>query len=133
MEENLRTWLESPDPVYERLPQLAARRTVLAGALSGGEQQLLTLAPALVRPPRVLIADEPSLGLAPLVVEQIFALFAELRHRGVALLLVEEKATEALAVADRVAFMRLGRITWTGPRSEVDADRLTAAYLGVSS
>ncbi|WP_344844096.1 ABC transporter permease subunit, partial [Nonomuraea dietziae] len=67
VEENLRTWLESPDPVYERLPQLAARRTVLAGALSGGEQQLLTLAPALVRPPRVLIADEPSLGLAPLV------------------------------------------------------------------
>ncbi|MFC6898732.1 ATP-binding cassette domain-containing protein [Nonomuraea dietziae] len=133
VEENLRTWLESPDPVYERLPQLAARRTVLAGALSGGEQQLLTLAPALVRPPRVLIADEPSLGLAPLVVEQIFALFAELRQRGVALLLVEEKATEALAVADRVAFMRLGRITWTGPRSEVDADRLTAAYLGVSS
>ncbi|MEV4165437.1 ABC transporter permease subunit [Nonomuraea dietziae] len=133
VEENLRTWLESPDPVYERLPQLAARRTVLAGALSGGEQQLLTLAPALVRPPRVLIADEPSLGLAPLVVEQIFALFAELRQRGVALLLVEEKATEALALADRVAFMRLGRITWTGPRSEVDADRLTAAYLGVSS
>ncbi|MEU4547048.1 ABC transporter permease subunit [Nonomuraea dietziae] len=133
VEENLRTWLESPDPVYERLPQLAARRTVPAGALSGGEQQLLTLAPALVRPPRVLIADEPSLGLAPLVVEQVFALFAELRQRGVALLLVEEKATEALAVADRVAFVRLGRITWTGPRSEVDADRLTAAYLGVSS
>ncbi|GAA2389631.1 branched-chain amino acid ABC transporter permease/ATP-binding protein [Nonomuraea africana] len=133
VEENLRTWLEAPDPVYERLPQLAARRTVLAGALSGGEQQLLTLAPALVRPPRVLIADEPSLGLAPLVVEQIFALFAELRERGVALLLVEEKATEALAVADRVAFMRLGRVTWTGPRSEVDTDRLTAAYLGVSS
>ncbi|MEU7898942.1 ATP-binding cassette domain-containing protein [Nonomuraea sp. NPDC049152] len=133
VEENLRTWLDAPDQVYERMPQLAARRTVPAGALSGGEQQLLTLAPALVRPPRVLIADEPSLGLAPLIVEQVFALFAELRERGVALLLVEEKATEALAVADRVAFMRLGRVTWTGPRSEVDADRLTAAYLGVSS
>ncbi|MFD1939512.1 ATP-binding cassette domain-containing protein [Nonomuraea mangrovi] len=132
VEENLRTWLDAPDQVYERMPHLAARRTVLAGALSGGEQQLLTLASALVRPPRVLIADEPSLGLAPLVVEQVFALFAELRGRGVALLLVEEKATEALAVADRVAFMRLGRVTWTGPRSEVDADRLTAAYLGVS-
>ncbi|MFE3453085.1 ATP-binding cassette domain-containing protein [Nonomuraea sp. NPDC059194] len=133
VEENLLTWLAAPDQVYERMPQLAARRTVLAGALSGGEQQLLTLAPALVRPPRVLVADEPSLGLAPLVVEQVFALFAELRARGVALLLVEEKATEALAAADRVAFMRLGRVTWTGPRSEVDADRLTAAYLGVSS
>ncbi|MGN9838247.1 ABC transporter permease subunit [Nonomuraea sp. H19] len=131
VEENLRTWLPDPAPVYERLPQLAARRTVLAGALSGGEQQLLTLAPALVRPPRVLIADEPSLGLAPLVVRQIFEVFAELRERGVALLLVEEKATEALAIADRVAFMRLGRVTWLGPRSEVDSERLTAAYLGV--
>ncbi|MGW4406107.1 ABC transporter permease subunit [Nonomuraea sp. NPDC004702] len=131
VEENLRTWLDDPEPVYRRLPQLAARRTVAAGALSGGEQQLLTLAPALVRPPRVLIADEPSLGLAPLVVRQVFDVFAELRDRGVALLLVEEKATEALAVADRVAFMRLGAVTWTGPRSEVDGDRLTAAYLGV--
>lgn len=132
VEENLRTWLPDPGPAYERMPQLAARRTVLAGALSGGEQQLLTLAPALVRPPRVLIADEPSLGLAPLVVRQVFEVFAELRRRGVALLLVEEKATEALAVADRVAFVRLGRVVWSGPRSEVDADRLTAAYLGVS-
>ncbi|MEU8396306.1 ATP-binding cassette domain-containing protein [Nonomuraea sp. NPDC048892] len=131
VEENLRTWLPDPGPVYERLPQLADRRTILAGALSGGEQQLLTLAPALVRPPRVLIADEPSLGLAPMVVRQVFDVFAELRARGVALLLVEEKATEALAIADRVVFMRLGRVTWTGPRSEVDSERLTAAYLGV--
>ncbi|GAA1627761.1 branched-chain amino acid ABC transporter permease/ATP-binding protein [Nonomuraea maheshkhaliensis] len=131
VEENLRTWLPDPGPVYERLPQLAERRTILAGALSGGEQQLLTLAPALVRPPRVLIADEPSLGLAPMVVRQVFDVFAELRARGVALLLVEEKATEALAIADRVVFMRLGRVTWTGPRSEVDSERLTAAYLGV--
>ncbi|WP_188194568.1 ABC transporter permease subunit [Nonomuraea sp. SYSU D8015] len=131
VEENLRTWLPDPAPVYDRLPQLAERRGVLAGALSGGEQQLLTLAPALVRPPRVLIADEPSLGLAPLVVRQVFEVFAELRERGVALLLVEEKATEALAIADRVAFMRLGRVTWVGPRSEVDSERLTAAYLGV--
>ncbi|MFI6498695.1 ATP-binding cassette domain-containing protein [Nonomuraea typhae] len=132
VEENLRTWLTDPEAVYERMPQLAARRTLAAGALSGGEQQLLTLAPALVRPPAVLIADEPSLGLAPLIVQQVFDIFAELRERGVALVLVEEKATEVLAVADRVAFMRLGRIIWTGPRSEVDGDRLTAAYLGVS-
>ncbi|MFI7125622.1 ATP-binding cassette domain-containing protein [Nonomuraea sp. NPDC050153] len=131
VEENLRTWLPDPGPVYERLPQLAERRAVLAGSLSGGEQQLLTLAPALVRPPRVLIADEPSLGLAPMMVRQVFDVFAELRSRGVSLLLVEEKATEALAVADRVAFMRLGRVTWVGPRSEVDSERLTAAYLGV--
>ncbi|GIH80717.1 ABC transporter permease subunit [Planobispora longispora] len=132
VEENLRTWLTDPGPVYERLPQLARRRGIAAGALSGGEQQLLTLAPALVRPPRVLIADEPSLGLAPLVVAEIFEVFAELRERGVALLLVEEKATAALELADRVAFMRLGRVTWSGPRAEVDDTRLTAAYLGVS-
>ncbi|MGC5016113.1 ABC transporter permease subunit [Streptosporangium sp. DT93] len=132
VEENLRTWLDDPGPVYERLPQLARRRGLAAGALSGGEQQLLTLAPALVRPPRVLIADEPSLGLAPLVVGQVFEVFAELRERGVALLLVEEKAVSVLEIADTVAFMRLGRITWTGPRAQVDGARLTAAYLGVS-
>lgn len=132
VDENLRTWLDDPAPVYERLPRLAERRTVLAGDLSGGEQQLLTLAPALISPPRVLIADEPSLGLAPLVVAQVFEIFQELRTRGTALLLVEEKATEALAIADRVAFVRLGQVTWTGPRADVDPDRLTAAYLGVT-
>jgi ABC-type branched-subunit amino acid transport system ATPase component len=131
VEENLRTWLPDPEPVFARLPHLGERRHVPAGALSGGEQQLLTLAPALIRPPRVLVADEPSLGLAPMVVRQVFEVFAELRARGVALLLVEEKATEALAIADRVAFMRLGRVTWSGPRAEVDGERLTAAYLGV--
>ncbi|MFI6389330.1 ATP-binding cassette domain-containing protein [Nonomuraea sp. NPDC050540] len=130
VEENLRTWLPDPEAVYDRMPQLAARRTLAAGALSGGEQQLLTLAPALIKPPAVLIADEPSLGLAPLIVQQVFEIFAELSERGVALLLVEEKATEVLAVADRVAFMSLGRITWTGPCSEVDPTRLTATYLG---
>ncbi|GLW62670.1 hypothetical protein Arub01_09140 [Actinomadura rubrobrunea] len=134
VDENLALWLpETADraAVYDRLPQLAARRDVSAGALSGGEQQILALAPALVRPPRVLIADEPSLGLAPLVVEQVFQKFGELRDRGTALLIVEEKAGEALALADTVAFMRLGRVVWTGPRAEVDDDRLTAAYLGL--
>ncbi|MGH3388715.1 MAG: ABC transporter permease subunit [Actinomadura sp.] len=135
VEENLTVWLPGAADraqVYDRLPVLAGRRTVPAGALSGGEQQILALAPALVRPPRVLIADEPSLGLAPLIVEQLFELFGELRERGVALLVVEEKASEALALADTVAFMRLGRVTWTGSRAEVDDDRLTTAYLGLS-
>ncbi|MDL4771569.1 ABC transporter permease subunit [Actinomadura xylanilytica] len=136
VEENLTVWLPSAADrarVYERLPKLAGRRTVAAGALSGGEQQILALAPALVRPPRVLVADEPSLGLAPLVVEQVFELFGELRDRGVALLVVEEKASEVLALADTVAFMRLGRISWAGDRAEVDEDRLTAAYLGIGT
>ncbi|GAB3664356.1 branched-chain amino acid ABC transporter permease/ATP-binding protein [Actinocorallia lasiicapitis] len=134
VEENLTTWL--PDAAdraraYARFPQLAARQGVAAGSLSGGEQQLLALAPALVRPPRVLIADEPSLGLAPLVVQQIFELFGELRARGVALLVVEEKASEVLEHADTVACMTGGTISWTGPRADVDPDQLTTAYLGI--
>ncbi|MGI5168177.1 ABC transporter permease subunit [Spirillospora sp. CA-253888] len=135
VEENLTLWLPSAADraeVYRRLPRLAERRAIAAGALSGGEQQILALAPALVRPPRVLIADEPSLGLAPMVVEQVFELFGELRDRGVALLVVEEKAGEVLALADTVAFMEPGRVSWTGTRSEVDRDRLTTAYLGLA-
>ncbi|WP_106401012.1 ABC transporter permease subunit [Actinocorallia populi] len=133
VEENLA--LRLPDAAsraeaYDRLPALADRRTIAAGALSGGEQQMLALAPALVRPPRVLIADEPSLGLAPRVVDQVFELFDELRSGGAALLVVEEKATGVLALADTVAFMRLGRVVWSGARAEVDDDLLTSAYLG---
>jgi ABC-type branched-subunit amino acid transport system ATPase component/branched-subunit amino acid ABC-type transport system permease component len=119
--------------VYERFPRLAERRTVQAGALSGGEQQILALAPALVRPPRLLVVDEPSLGLAPLVTEQVFALFTELRDQGVALLIVEEKAREALSVADTVAFMRLGRVVWSGPRADVDDELISSAYLGLET
>ncbi|MDI3417330.1 ABC transporter permease subunit [Streptomyces luteolus] len=121
------------DAVYERFPALAARRTVSAGSLSGGEQQLLALAPLLQRPPKVLIADEPSLGLAPRVVDEVFRLLAELRDAGTALLLVEEKAAEILGVADRVAYLSQGRVSWCGPRAEVEADRLTEAYLGIAA
>jgi ABC-type branched-subunit amino acid transport system ATPase component/branched-subunit amino acid ABC-type transport system permease component len=135
VEENLTLWLAGQSEralVYDRLSKLAERRGILAGSLSGGEQQILALAPALIRPPKVLIADEPSLGLAPMVVEQVFELFGELRSAGVALLVVEEKASEVLALADTVAFMRLGRVTWTGPRADVDDERLASAYLGLS-
>ncbi|MPY63123.1 ABC transporter permease subunit, partial [Streptomyces spongiae] len=119
------------DAVYDRFPALAARRGVVAGSLSGGEQQLLALAPLLQRPPTVLIADEPSLGLAPRVVEEVFRLLVELRNAGTALLLVEEKAAEVLEVADTVAYLARGRVAWCGPRAEVEADRLTEAYLGI--
>ncbi|MER8043461.1 ATP-binding cassette domain-containing protein [Streptomyces sp. NPDC094032] len=133
IEENLA--LQLPDArdreaVYARFPALAARRSVPAGSLSGGEQQLLALAPLLQRPPAVLVADEPSLGLAPRVVDEVFQLLAELRARGTALLLVEEKAAEALGLADTVAYLAEGRIVWCGPREEADADRLADAYLG---
>ncbi|MFJ8129042.1 ABC transporter permease subunit [Streptomyces hydrogenans] len=133
IDENLALQLTEPDDrdaVYARFPALAARRTVLAGSLSGGEQQLLALAPLLQRPPAVLVADEPSLGLAPRVVDQVFGLLAELRSHGTALLLVEEKAAEVLGIADTVAYLAQGEIAWSGPRAEVDRDRLADAYLG---
>ncbi|MFD0059849.1 ATP-binding cassette domain-containing protein [Streptomyces sp. NPDC056690] len=136
IEENLTLHLpdkHAREAVYERFAGLAARRNVTAGALSGGEQQLLALAPLLQEPPRVLIADEPSLGLAPRIVEDVFRLLTELRDAGTGLLLVEEKATEILGVADTVAYLDRGRVSWCGPRAEVQADRLTEAYLGLAA
>jgi ABC-type branched-subunit amino acid transport system ATPase component/branched-subunit amino acid ABC-type transport system permease component len=134
VDENLSLSLRSTaerELAYERFPLLADRRRQPAGLLSGGEQQMLALAPALVRTPAVFVADEPSLGLAPMASEAVFEALTELRRRGSSLLLVEEKAREALELADVVAVMELGRIVWTGPRQEADADRLAAVYLGV--
>ncbi|MEV8314421.1 ATP-binding cassette domain-containing protein [Streptomyces sp. NPDC059900] len=136
IEENLALHLpegDARDAVYTRFPGLAARRKVTAGSLSGGEQQMLALAPLLQRPPKVLIADEPSLGLAPRVVDEVYRLLAELRDAGTGLLLVEEKAAEILGIADTVAYLAQGRVSWCGPRSEVRADQLTEAYLGIAA
>lgn len=136
IEENLALYLREADAraaVYDRFPRLGERRGVAAGALSGGEQQMLALAPLLQRPPEVLIADEPSLGLAPRVVEEVYALLTELRDAGTALLLVEEKTAEILGIADTVACLSQGRVSWCGPRAEVEADRLTEAYLGMAT
>ncbi|MFJ3882261.1 ATP-binding cassette domain-containing protein [Streptomyces sp. NPDC090077] len=135
VEENLALYLEDPGDrhaVYARFPRLRERRGVAAGALSGGEQQMLALAPLLQRPPAVLIADEPSLGLAPRVVAEVYALLTELREAGTALLLVEEKAAGVLGIADTVACLARGRVSWCGPRAEVEQDRLTEAYLGMA-
>jgi ABC-type branched-subunit amino acid transport system ATPase component/branched-subunit amino acid ABC-type transport system permease component len=136
VEENLAVWLSSADlrsQAFEHFPLLGERRKQLAGLLSGGEQQMLSLAPALVRPPDLFIADEPTLGLAPLASEAVCETLDELRTAGVTVLLVEEKATEVLALSDTVAIMTLGRISWSGPRSEVDVEKLTSAYLGSES
>jgi ABC-type branched-subunit amino acid transport system ATPase component/branched-subunit amino acid ABC-type transport system permease component len=136
VEENLEVWLSSPDQrtqAFDHFPILGTRRHQLAGLLSGGEQQMLSLASALVRPPDIFIADEPTLGLAPLAAEAICQSLDQLRNEGVTVLLVEEKAAEVLSLADTVAFMTLGRITWSGPRSEVDTEALTSAYLGMGA
>jgi ABC-type branched-subunit amino acid transport system ATPase component/branched-subunit amino acid ABC-type transport system permease component len=118
------------EQVYMRFPQLAQRRQLPAGSLSGGEQQMLALAPVLVSPPPVVVADEPTLGLAPRVVTEVLGVFEELRDRGTAILLVEEKARDVLEIAERVAFLDLGHVAWSGPRADIDDERLVSAYLG---
>jgi ABC-type branched-subunit amino acid transport system ATPase component len=132
VEENLMLRLNTSyrDQVYERFPLLGQRRRLDAGDLSGGEQQMLALAPVVVRPPRLVIADEPTLGLAPRVVEQLLQVFKELRDHGSAILLVEEKVRDILTVADQVAFIKLGHILWSGARADLDDDTLVGAYLG---
>jgi ABC-type branched-subunit amino acid transport system ATPase component/branched-subunit amino acid ABC-type transport system permease component len=134
VDENLTLWLDAAgerDAAYERFPALADRRAQAAGSLSGGEQQMLALAPALVRPPLLLVADEPSLGLAPRIVAQVYEGLRELRDRGTAVLLVEEKAADVLALADTVVFLQVGRVAWAAPAGEVDEARLVQSYLGI--
>jgi ABC-type branched-subunit amino acid transport system ATPase component len=135
VEENLRLVLgqaSERERAYARFPILAERRRQRAGLLSGGEQQMLSLAPALAQPPKVFIADEPTLGLAPLAAQEVTRALRELRELGSAIMLVEEKAHEVMQLADTVAFMELGRVVWVGARDEADEARLTAAYLGTS-
>jgi ABC-type branched-subunit amino acid transport system ATPase component len=132
VEENLmlRLDLGGREAVYERFPRLGERCTQMAGSLSGGEQQMLALSSLLVAPPRFVIADEPTLGLAPLIVGQLLEFFQELRAAGTTVLLIEEKVRDILTIADHVSFLDLGHISWSGPRDQLDDDRLVGAYLG---
>jgi ABC-type branched-subunit amino acid transport system ATPase component/ABC-type branched-subunit amino acid transport system permease subunit len=133
--DNLRVMLRDEknlDAAYDRFPRLAERCKQQAGLLSGGEQQMLSLAPMLAEPPAVFIADEPTLGLAPLAAQAVMESIEELRDLGCAVLLVEEHAQNALAVSDTLTFMQLGTIVWTGPRRDADIELLTSAYLGDS-
>ncbi len=112
-------------------PRLADRTAQPAGTLSGGEQQMLVIARAMMSRPKVLLLDEPSLGLAPVVVDQIFAMIAALKAAGTTILLVEQNVAKALAVADRAYVMRLGRIAASGTAAEIgSATDLKALYLG---
>lgn len=119
------------DRVYALFPRLAERRHQTAGTLSGGEQQMLAIGRALMSRPRMLLLDEPSLGLAPLLVERIFAVIQELQHQGVTILLVEQNAYQALRVASRAYVLETGQIRLAGPAAELANDpRMRAAYLG---
>jgi branched-chain amino acid transport system ATP-binding protein len=117
--------------VYALFPRLKERRKQLAGTLSGGEQQMLAMGRALMGAPRLLMLDEPSLGLAPIVVADIFRTIGELRASGVSVLLVEQNAQAALRVADRAYVMELGEFVLEGPASELATnERVAASYLG---
>jgi branched-chain amino acid transport system ATP-binding protein len=120
------------EAVYTRFPRLRERREQLAGTLSGGERQMLALGRALMARPRVLMLDEPSLGLAPLIVRDIFRIIADLRRSGVSILLVEQNARAALQVADHAYVLETGEIVLEGPAKELaNNPRVVETYLGL--
>jgi branched-chain amino acid transport system ATP-binding protein len=142
VEENLRlgahvvadkeTYRERLDHVYELFPRLAERRIQIAGTLSGGERQMLAIGRALMSGPRLLLVDEPSLGLSPLLVETVFDTLASLNRNGTAILLVEQNMAQALEIASRVYVMQSGEIALQGSAEEISSsDQVRRAYLGL--
>ena len=124
---------ESIEEMYEMFPRLAERKNQLAGSLSGGEQQMCAIARGLMAKPKILMLDEPSLGLAPIVVSQVFELIAGLPARGLTVLLVEQNVAEALSLSARASVLEQGRFTLTGSAKELlNNPTLQEAYLGVA-
>ena len=122
---------EDIEAVYERFPRLRERKKQIAGTLSGGEQQMLAMGRALMSHPKLLMLDEPSMGLAPILVEQIFDIIKELHKSGTTILLVEQNAQMALSVADRAYVLETGKITLSGTGRELaESDAVKKAYLG---
>jgi branched-chain amino acid transport system ATP-binding protein len=120
--------------LYETFPRLGERREQLAGTLSGGEQQMLAIARALMLRPRLVVLDEPSMGLAPNLVRAIFGMITSIRDEGASVLLVEQNARQALRIAQRAYVLESGRIALSGPAAELVRDsRVRAAYLGGSA
>ena len=122
---------EDLESIYERFPRLAERRNQIAGTLSGGEQQMLAMSRALMIHPKLLMLDEPSMGLAPILVDQVFSIIKELHEAGTTILLVEQNASKALEIAHRAYVMETGSITLSGTGMELaQSDEVRKAYLG---
>ena len=117
--------------VFEQFPRLKERRKQVAGTLSGGEQQMLAMSQALMSHPKLMMLDEPSMGLAPIIVDQVFGIIKELHKSGTTILLVEQNARKALQIADRAYVLETGSITLTGTGAELaKSDEVRKAYLG---
>ncbi len=119
------------DAAMERFPILRERSSQLAGTLSGGQQQMLVIARALMASPKLLLLDEPSLGLAPVIADQVFEIIAEIRSNGVTILLIEQNARRAMEISDRTYVLELGSVALEGPSQRIREDpRVIATYLG---
>lgn len=119
------------ESIYERFPRLAERRNQIAGTLSGGEQQMLAMSRALMIRPKLLMLDEPSMGLAPIMVDQVFSIIKELNDSGTTILLVEQNANKALEISDRAYVLETGSIMLSGTGAELAlSDEVRKAYLG---
>ena len=126
-------WRNEIERVYALFPRLKERRAQLAGTLSGGERQMLAVGRALMSGPKLLMLDEPSLGLAPLIVREIFRIIVQLRDQGVSILLIEQNARAALEVADHGYVLETGAIALHGPASDLAGDpRVIETYLGAA-
>jgi branched-chain amino acid transport system ATP-binding protein len=128
-----RRWRSDIDRVYRLFPQLVERRSQIAATMSGGEQQMVAIGRALMAQPKIMLLDEPSLGLAPLLVREIFKLIKTISEEGVTVMLVEQNARQALRIADRAYVMEKGRITLSGPAERLmEEHNVVEAYLGDS-